>query len=103
MGNTLGHRPERLQPVQPATADDEEVAISGGGHKRRRRPPPYHSALERKARASAGSRGHEGPANRTERPTTSDRAWTRARAGIPSAAANYLGRSRKTPGSDMWP
>lgn len=37
MGNTLGHRPERLQPVQPATADDEEVAISGGGHERRHR------------------------------------------------------------------
>ena len=37
MGHTLGHGPERPQPVQSATADDEEVAISGGGHERRHR------------------------------------------------------------------
>src|ERR687892_409459 len=37
MGHTLEHGPERPQPVQPATADDEEVAISGGGYERRYR------------------------------------------------------------------
>jgi hypothetical protein len=41
-----------------------------------RRPPPYHSALRRDARASAGNRDHESPANRRDPAKTRDRAWT---------------------------
>ena len=42
----------------------------------KRRPPPYHRATEREGRASAGSRGHETPANRRDPAKTRDLAWT---------------------------
>jgi hypothetical protein len=42
-----------------------------------RRPPPYHRRPKREARARAGLGGHENPANRGNRPTPSDRVWTR--------------------------
>jgi hypothetical protein len=42
-----------------------------------RRPPPYHRTTRREWRARAGSRGHENPGSRRNRPKRSSRAWTR--------------------------
>ena len=64
-----------------AQADDTKCPFAGLSSSpltdSNRRPPPYHRTTRREWRARAGSRGHENPGSRRNRPKRSSRAWTR--------------------------
>ena len=88
--------PSRAWPRQQATAVNARFAGCSASPltDSNRRPPPCHQGLEREARASAGHRDHESPANRRDQMRTSDRARTLVPGlcslHVPSAATGPL-------------